>query len=71
MLVHQCSSCKKISGHTGFVDTVPALPSFWSRITVDMAWGNTADHQKVTYDLCDECSRMPITFGNIELNRNK
>jgi hypothetical protein len=68
MLVHQCSSCHKISNHKGYSDTVPSLPVNWSRITVDMTWDKS--RHRSDYDLCDECSLMPIKFGNIELNRN-
>lgn len=76
MLVHQCSSCQKIS-KAGLARSssdqpmLPALPSFWTRITVDRAWGNTAERNKVTYDLCNECSRKPITFGDISLTRGE
>jgi superfamily I DNA and RNA helicase len=69
MLVHQCSSCGKLNNPVKWhSDTVPTLPTDWSRITVDMAWSNS--RQKGYYDLCNECSLMPIKFGNIELNRN-
>lgn len=66
MLVHQCSSCNEISGHRWLRDGVPELPHGWARITVALPGENSPR----VYDLCIECLKKPITFGNIELGGN-
>lgn len=70
MLVHQCSSCEKLSKPSNNCGE-PALPTFWARITIDKAWGNSGHHDAVTYDLCNDCAKQPIRFGNIELTEGE
>lgn len=69
MLVHQCSSCQKLSSHKGLSEQLPPLPGNWTRITIDTGYTNAViPRHKQTYDLCVTCSKMPITFGNITLS---
>lgn len=64
MLVHQCGSCKKLGGnsHLKFSPT-PELPTGWGRIVLKLPGENTPR----VYDLCVECLKKPISFGDIEL----
>lgn len=64
MLVHQCSSCKKLGSNIAFgIDAMPSLPKGWGRIVLNLPGENTPR----VYDLCVECLKKPISFGDIEL----
>lgn len=68
MLVHQCSSCKALGTNITFaVDAIPSLPKNWGRIKLDLPGQVTPRY----YDLCGECLREPIMFGNIEFKWTK
>lgn len=74
MIVYQCNSCNATVGGNAAGQTLPNLPGGWARVVVDMpnqGRGGWDDGPfELSYDLCDECSRLPMRFGLIEFNRD-
>lgn len=68
MLIHQCSSCKKLDDRLySEAADLPALPKGWGRLTLRLPDENTAR----VYDLCAECLSMPMTFGKFEFRMDR
>lgn len=63
MLVHQCSSCKKLGNNSLHFSQTPELPKGWGRLVLNLP----EEHSPRVYDLCVECLSKPIKFGDIEL----
>lgn len=60
MLVYQCDSCKNLDQTR--LGTTTGLPVKWMIITID-------EHLRFT--LCPQCAKLPMRFGNIDLNMGK
>lgn len=58
-LKHECDSCgKQVRANFGAAD----LPHGWVPVTV-----GRPSSLAMTYDLCNECSKKPMAFGDISL----